>query len=1097
MTNHSSPSPADDPANTAGHDGDQTIDLPASQSLHPRAAVDSAAGRSAASYDDHATTPPSGGEPLSAGSHLALEPRSAPPAVRHLSDPLISSELGGVTLVRMIAEGGMGRVYEGRQEKPRRAVAVKVIKPGLTSPELLKRFDYEAQVLGRLRHPGIAQIYTVGTHEISGQTVPFFVMEYIPNAKSLTQYANERKLSSHERLALFAKVCDAVAHGHQKGVIHRDLKPGNVLVDSSGQPKVIDFGVARSTDGDLALTMQTDVGALIGTLQYMSPEQFDADANDLDVRLDVYALGVILYELLTGQPPYSVKQRAIYEVARIVQQDDPTPISSLNKTLRRDVAVIAAKCLQKDRTRRYSSATELGGDVERYLAGEPITAVPPTFWDGLLRLARRHKTAAVAVTAIAVSLVVAVAGISAFALRAERAREEAELARNDAEQAKDSAELAKAAESEQREAAEESAKRAEASAREANERLYMSTLYKLGTAISSATQRGLAKKTWDEALRVYQAVHGADADPPLELMLQRPLLDGSLAVLEGHQDSVSSVAFSPDGTRLVTGLHDNTARLWDAATGEQIAVIEGHEGPVLSVAFSPDGTQFATGSYDSTARLWDATTGEQLTALGGHQREVRSVAFSPDGTRLATGSADNTARLWDVATGEQVATLEGHENWVFSVAFSPDSARLATGSADNTARLWDVATGEQLAALEGHENWVFSVAFSPNGTSLATGSQDKTARLWDAAAGGSLAVLGGHQREVRSVAFSPDGARLATGSGDSTARLWDVATGEQLAALEGHENGVFSVAFSPEGTSLAAGSQDNATRIWDSATGEQVEALEGHEKWVSSVVFSPDGTRLATGSADNTARLWDTATSKQLAVLEGHTDCVFSIAISSDGTRLATGSADNTARLWDAATGKQLAVLEGPEKWVLSVVFSPDGTRLATGELDNTARVWDTATGEQIAVLEGHEGDVFSIVFSPDGTRLATGSADETARLWGATTGEPIAVFEGHEGAVLSVAFSPDGTRLATGSADGTARLWGLSNAEIHRNRIAAAKARRRLGPVVDSWLAAGPADAKVTLDAAKATLATDDWHQAANLLLEKASSQPRATPPR
>jgi len=275
----------------------------------------------------------------------AAAPTVALPQGSFAAEPqLIGQEIAGVTIVRLIAEGGMGRVYEGRQDKPGRPVAVKIIKPGLVSRRLLKRFAYEAEVLGRLRHPGIAQIYSVGTHNFAGVTLPYFVMEFIPDAKTLIQFANDNRLSTHERLELFRKVCDAVAHGHQKGVIHRDLKPGNIVVDSSGQPKVIDFGVACTTDGDVTLTsMHTDVGALIGTLQYMSPEQFDADPNDLDVRLDVYSLGVVLYELLTGKPPYDVRRLAIHEIARVVREDDPTPISSLNKTLRRDVAIIAGK----------------------------------------------------------------------------------------------------------------------------------------------------------------------------------------------------------------------------------------------------------------------------------------------------------------------------------------------------------------------------------------------------------------------------------------------------------------------------------------------------------------------------------------------------------------------------------------------------------------------------------------------------------------------------------------------------------------------------------------------------------------------------------
>ena len=349
-------------------------------------------------------------------------------------DPLLGCDVGGVTIIRMIAEGGMGRVYEGKQEKPHRTVAVKVMRPGLTCPSVLKRFEYEAEVLGRLQHPGIAHIYSVGVHRLGNASVPYFVMENIANARTLTQYATDLKLPTRQRLDLFRSVCDAVAHGHEKGVIHRDLKPNNILVDATGQPKVIDFGVARATDSDMALTtMQTDVGQLIGTLQYMSPEQFDADPNDIDIRSDVYALGVILYELLAGKMPYDVKKKAIYEVMRIVKEEEPTPLSSFNRALRGDVAVIAGKCLEKDRGRRYSSASEVGADIGRYLTGDSISASPPGFVDGLARLARKHRATATAVAGVFAALVIAVIGIGIFASQAEEARLEAVKSKTAAE----------------------------------------------------------------------------------------------------------------------------------------------------------------------------------------------------------------------------------------------------------------------------------------------------------------------------------------------------------------------------------------------------------------------------------------------------------------------------------------------------------------------------------------------------------------------------------------------------------------------------------------------------------------------------------------
>ena len=344
---------------------------------------------------------------------------------------LIGTKIGGFSLKRIIGSGGMGTVYEAMQEQPRRRVAVKMMKRGITSKSALRRFEFESQLLGRLQHPGIAQVYEAGTHDEGSGGVPYFAMEYIANARSLTEYAAEKKLGTRERLALFAKVCDAVQHGHLKGIVHRDLKPGNILVDSSGQPKIIDFGVARSTDSDMAVTtLQTDVGQLVGTLQYMSPEQCAADSTDIDARSDVYAMGVVLYELLTGKPPYDVRQAAIHEAVRMVREEEPTKLSTIDRHLRGDIETIALKALEKERDRRYQSATELEQDISRYLSDEPIAAKAPGAIDYLRRFARKHRAAAVAISSIFLVLVVAVIAVSIFAINAERAKTRAESARD-------------------------------------------------------------------------------------------------------------------------------------------------------------------------------------------------------------------------------------------------------------------------------------------------------------------------------------------------------------------------------------------------------------------------------------------------------------------------------------------------------------------------------------------------------------------------------------------------------------------------------------------------------------------------------------------
>ncbi len=536
-------------------------------------------------------------------------------------------------------------------------------------------------------------------------------------------------------------------------------------------------------------------------------------------------------------------------------------------------------------------------------------------------------------------------------------------------------------------------------------------------------------------------------------------------ILRGHGAAVVMAAYSPDGRRAVTASADNSARIWDVASGAVIAVLSGHNAMVNSAEFSPDGARVVTASADDTARVWNATTGALVAVLSGHTDAVNSAVFSPDGARIVTSSDDKTARVWDAASGKQIAVLRGHDGLINSAVFSPDGKRVLTASTDKTARLWDAANGTLLMTLRGHQGFVNCAAFSPDGTRVVTASWDKTARLWDATTGAAMAVLGPHDGRVWSASFSPDGARVVTASEDKTARIWDVKSGVVIAVLKGHENWVNSAVFSPDGTHVVTASDDGTSRLWDAATGEPIAVLRGHENivttavfspngeqvltasadatarlWkmrteaadgvlkghtapVNSAIFSPDGSRIATASFDRTARIWDARTGAQLLVLPGHTDTVWTVAFSPDGSRVVTASDDKTARIWDAHTGKLLLVLPNDDR-VDSAAFSPDGKRVVTTSTDHTATIWDAQSGTKVTVLRGHTDWVTSASFSPDGKRVVTGSYDATARVWDAATGAQLLLLQGHHGRINSAVFSPNGRRIATASWDDTARVW-------------------------------------------------------------------------
>jgi WD40 repeat protein len=503
--------------------------------------------------------------------------------------------------------------------------------------------------------------------------------------------------------------------------------------------------------------------------------------------------------------------------------------------------------------------------------------------------------------------------------------------------------------------------------------------------------------------------------------------------LVGHQGLVWSASFSPDGARIVTASGDGTARIWDAATGQEIIALRGHESDnengVWSASFSPDGARTVTGGSDSTARIWDAATGQEILALRGHGRIVFSASFSPDGARIVTGDSDGTARIWDAATGKEILALRGHEGVVSSASFSPDGARIVTASGDGTARIWHAVTGRKLLALRGHENGVLSASFSPDGARIVTASGDGTARIWDAATGKEIIALRGHESDdesaVGGASFSLDGARIITASDDRTARIWDAATGREILALRGHEGPVLGASFSPDGARIVTASGDGTARIWDAATAQEILALRGHTGSVSSASFSPDGARIITISHDfeNAARIWDATTGKEILALR-HEKWVRNGSFSPDGARIVTASDDRTARVWDAATGREILALRGHEDTVWSASFSPDGASIVTASGDCTARIWDAATAQEILALRGHEEWVMSASFSPDEARIVTASDDHTARIWDATTGQEILALRGHEDWVWSAAFFPDGARIVTASKDRTARIW-------------------------------------------------------------------------
>ena len=494
--------------------------------------------------------------------------------------------------------------------------------------------------------------------------------------------------------------------------------------------------------------------------------------------------------------------------------------------------------------------------------------------------------------------------------------------------------------------------------------------------------------------------------------------------LNGHSDSVNSVSFSPDGKRIVSGSDDNTLKVWDAATGLEILTFAGHSDRVWSVSFSPDGKRIVSGSDDNSLKVWDAATGQETLTLKGHTGGVTSVSFSPNAKRVVSGSLDNTLKVWDAATGQETLTLKGHSRSVLSVCFSPDGYRVVSGSFDNTLKVWDAATGQETLTLKGHSSTVRDASFSSDGKRLVSCSTDKTVKVWDAATGLEALTLQGQSDECLCASFSPSGTRIVSGSFDKTLRVWDATTGQETLTLQGHSSAVRSVSYSPDGKRFVSGSFDKTLKLWDAATGEETLTLSGHSADVNCVGFSPAGERIVSGSSDKTLKVWDAATGQETLTLKGHTGPIFGVSISPDAKLVASSSLDNSMIVWDLATGQQRFTMTKHSREVRSVRFSPNGKLIASGSDDSTIKICNSETGQIVRTISGNRGPIYVVAWSPDGRRIVGGGSGATLKVWDAETGQETLTLKGHSAAVFGVSFSPDGQRVISGSQDKTLKVW-------------------------------------------------------------------------
>ncbi|MBI3725469.1 protein kinase [bacterium] len=993
----------------------------------------------------------------SGSHHRIVAPSQDPQEVRDArSDP--RRAFGRFILLSELGKGGMGVVYRAWDERLRRVVALKMVLERAADATGIERFQREAEVVARLRHPGIVSVHEVG--EVQGRN--YIAMDFIDGASLDRRLAGRggKRLGFTRALEVLRDVARAVHYAHEQGVIHRDLKPANIMLDERDRPYVMDFGLARIRESRSGLTR---TGAAIGTPAYMPPEQAEAKEVEADERADVYSLGATLYYILAGRPPFEGATEVNVLTALLTKE--PAPPSSWNRRAAGDLDTICLRCLEKDPEKRYPSAAELGDELERYLAGDPIAARPIGALERVVRRAKRQKLAAALATATAVTLVAATAmGIRQAAtmreLEAEKRAQERELTAKAVEEAAKAQVLL----------ARGFIQRAQRASQEGRHR------EALVCAAKALSMPGLS----DDDVTAARVAHFLAREGPW----RKPRTFAA-----GDRKSIFALAWSPDGEHVAVAQGDGRVRIHavaDERRPPRVLDAAAVKGEALAVAWSPDRRMVASGGVDKTVRVHEPGSGRLLRELK-QDGIVRGLAWSPSSDRLACVGDDGKLRLIEAESGSVSYELDCH-NPLRSVAWSPDGRLVALGSFDQTVCVFALGDREQVVPVWQHRGEVRCVAWPPRFPRvplLATSSYDRTVILWDVSPteGGSkrlsvrARLQGLHENTIESVAWSPDGSVLATGNGEALIRLIVPQLEEQrdselhnrvATVLEAHERSVSSVAFSPDGRRLASGGADGVLALWDLEPG-RVAVLD-HPDEVHGVAFSPDGRRLATACADQRVHLFDLSDTTHPVLFPDQGFRVFFLAWSPDSHRLAAGTGnpgDKPAAItvWDVATQRAEKQLEGSTvawsrdgKWIATsrqsapiqlidstagfaatdvpeitteanVAFRPDGRMLAVLCADSVT-LFDVASRRPLGTLKGHKAQVTSLAWSPDGTRLASGGTDQTIRIFDVVSLKETSVLRSPRTWTTAVAWSPDGNWIVSGGPERSGLvLWDVEKA--------------------------------------------------------------------